>query len=319
MASVGMLQISLRAQLNDLETVSTATGALAEPVPTREEQRENRARGFLLRFQSSRSEQQAQQVWFTEHWQKTLAYEAQCREEIRHSNRDQRLGVILRCFRTQLTLDGEWLRRERRSVENRAGLSNEIRTELLAAIDTMQQAIATILDGIDTGVFQTEESCSIAKQNLATLYRTPLWLAETHARADVLLTWIAHILVQALPTAQDEGEDPSVGQTLRCLSDAETALTEVTAAKDLPPATTELEEAFVLLHTCLRVAENEDEYHGSAPVAEVPEVTVPAQSEPEMVKEPEPEPEPAYDPYLPRPLRRQLSLPITPPLRGVLY
>jgi hypothetical protein len=47
----------------------------------------------------------------------------------------------------------------------------------------------TIVDAIDTGLFEQMEQLEQAKQKLRTTYREPAWTAMTQVRADQELTW----------------------------------------------------------------------------------------------------------------------------------
>jgi len=333
--SISTTAYLLRAEISPVTEGETASGSdvmVASPHPSAMPEREERAEGFMVRILNEQKNQASYHHWMDGHRTKTLLHLSDCRREVRYANRDTKFPTIQRCFRGQLTLNLEGLRKERSYLASRPGLSKSSRTELLSAVDELTEAITAIVDGIDTGVFVAEDNFQEAKRNLADLYRTPMWIAQVHGSADVLLTWAAHLIIQMKEHMQ-LAEDPERTQILRntvdCFRDAEFLLKDTVALSEYEAAEEALTQSLIHMHTCLEIAEGAP-YNTSTPQETEPVIPEPTPLPPEpepASPEPsrrDPEPERFRNfveelPYIPRPLQRQLDMSISPLIKAVRY
>ena len=137
----------------------------------------------------------------------------ECRKSIRRANRDERRSEILRCYRSQLTQDLTFLRKQSEVIEGIPGISVEVKNTAIARTEELTIATVAILNAIDSGVYETLDEVKEAKRNLFTLYRLPQLLSLNHHRADRTVSWIA-LLIQHLSVLLPENPDKTMSNTL---------------------------------------------------------------------------------------------------------
>lgn len=125
-----------------------------------------------------------------EHWKALAVLREKCRADVRKSNRDTKLSVTLSCYRADLTLQMEFLRKEKTYLNALGGLSKTGRMRIESAIDGLSEAMATVVNAIDSDVYERAEDVLTAKQKLGTQYRQQHYLAWEIARADRMLGWV---------------------------------------------------------------------------------------------------------------------------------
>lgn len=127
-----------------------------------------------------------------------------CRRDLREANRDTKLATGLRCYRGALTQEREFRKEEKSFVLKAPGVTEEQKFKAFAALDALTDAIGTIIDAVDSGVYERLEDLSEAKQNLHTLYRVKAEEAIRRLRARQLLAWIARMILKTEEAARAE-------------------------------------------------------------------------------------------------------------------
>lgn len=138
-------------------------------------------------------------------YEKELALKrTQCLTDIRRANRDTKLSVTLDCFRGDLLLQMSFLRTENAYLERLGGMSAGHKRMTIATNKDLSDAMATIVNAIDSGVYEEISALESAKQKLAQQYMTARYRALTAARAERTLGWIGLLgqrIQQLLPQA----------------------------------------------------------------------------------------------------------------------
>jgi len=233
----------------------SGTGSVQSEEEIRWEQRDERATDFRNAAFRIRKKVQAFNTQRVARQEKREENRENCREEIRRSNRDAKMETLLRCYRTELTVNLETLRKRKQLIEESVGISDEQKTATLAALDELIDAVSAIIAGIDSGVYQTHEELVEAKQNLHARYRATFWLSLTHARSDKMLTWIAHMLVR-LDALVAKGNLPApalenFSGASDCLQLAESEYTLVLEAETYEDAKEKIRQAQSTLKSCI--------------------------------------------------------------------
>ncbi|MCF7844725.1 MAG: hypothetical protein K9M03_02760 [Kiritimatiellales bacterium] len=281
----------------DLETETETGSMLTETGSTLEEDRQltpeertKRINGFIIRIETRSEKIKSQQMAQQLRRQEAIEYQLECKDDVRSSNRDTKLSTMFRCYRGILTLNLETLRKERTNLDDITGATPEIIEESLGTINALMDAIATVIDAIDAGVYGSEEDLREAKLNLAEKYWTPKWLSSTRLRADNMLTWTSLLMNEASAIiVRDDlllGESEIYTNAYSCLEDAELRLVAVLDATDLDTASQKMEDSINGLMQCkviftsdpIPVEENEPVDLKSEPETEELEPILPKKS-----------------------------------------
>lgn len=113
----------------------------------------------------------------------------ECRASIRSANRDQLMVRASQCMRGDLLQDVNMQRDYLQYVSNIPLLNPVLKASLSGSIIRLTDAEMTIVNAIDTGLFEQISSLETAKKNLRLTYREPVWLGTIQVRADHELTW----------------------------------------------------------------------------------------------------------------------------------
>lgn len=177
-----------------------------------------------------------------------------CRETLRSANRDTWLRQALLCYRSDLLLEMNWLRKDRQQWSALPLLSEAQRTQVLERSAALIDAILAIIDGIDSGLFTQRELLEEAKHNLFLTYRSPYLNAVTQARANRLITWIslfAGRMDEALRLQPDVPERlPHLLGAAECLLRAKERAQAVLREENQQMASVYLHESYILLQEC---------------------------------------------------------------------
>ncbi|MBU2213665.1 hypothetical protein KJ996_03445 [Patescibacteria group bacterium] len=256
----------LPAELSFTETESgtllTETGSIVlDERQLTFEERDARIKGFILRLENRFEKIQAQRDAQQLRRQESIQHQILCRDDVRRSNRDMKLPTLFRCYRGALTLDLEALRKERTNLDDLIGATLEAREASLATINALMDAIATIVDAIDDGVYGSQKDLEEAKHNLAERYWIPKWIASTKLRADEMLTWTSYFLETIAPQLIENGFNEEYAEVLTnayaCFEDAELRITAVIDAEDLDAITEKMDGALGELAACLGILRGE--------------------------------------------------------------
>lgn len=216
--------------------------------------RENRTKGFrdaVIAFQKKEDAYRKAQKTYL---QKISDFRTACRADLRRANRDTKFKVVLRCERGELSLQKEFMRKERDVVAQTPGIAENIRTNAGARLTSLIDAVTLVIEAIDSGVFTAQGNLAEARSNLLRKFRIPAWESLTLARADRLLTAVMLLLrdLEANPeqtTSTGSGAIATISPQT-CLEEDESKL----IALLLPEATNRKEQLRSIhahLHTCI--------------------------------------------------------------------
>ncbi len=221
---------TVRAQETQTGSELTDTGALLEIQRLENEKwqaRRERTAGFWAAMMNSRKAAAAFREQQAIREEKLLEKRIQCREDIRRANRDTVEQVTVGCFRATLTLDLEMLRKEKQSVETVAGPTEYFRKSALFHIGNLMDALSTVIQAIDAGVYEGKEDLREAKQNLDKTYRENRRLAVTRLRIDRAITWLQLLMIRlenVRKTQPTEEVTARLTDAIRCLERKEEML-----------------------------------------------------------------------------------------------
>jgi len=245
-------KIEIKAEVTETDASLTDTGALI----ALEMERSDRAYGFLLRIQSRAKARESFSLKQLERRRKLVAHQLECKDEIRRANRDTKLLTLLRCYRTNLTLNLESLRKERLYIENiMVGLTEGQKGNAYEELDNLVDAITTVINGIDAGVYTSQNGLEEVKTSLMKRYWTPWWHEQLKLHADRLISWIAHLIIRidAISEANDMLEEDQIllANTRACLTDEETRLKAAISSLEYEETNTKLQESYENIMLCL--------------------------------------------------------------------
>ncbi len=159
---------------------------------------------------------------------------ATCRDDLRASNRDTRLPILLQCYGAELSAERDLLAKQKTYVQAMPGVTAGIKTQALTRLDQLDAALDAIRFAIESGVYASPDDLMEAKKNLLARYRIPAADALAAARADRAGS-IAGSLIIRLDAAR-AAEIAATGSARadwtdarHCLSQAETALETLAA------------------------------------------------------------------------------------------
>lgn len=169
---------------------------------------------------------------------KRAAFRKQCRENMRRANRDTLITTLLRCYKSDLTLERDFLKEKRAWLEKLPGVTPKVRTGTLSRFDLLTDAIGTIVFAIDNGVYGAQSEVLEAKTSLNARYRLPFAQGMHAADADRMLSHVATLIIGTDAARADEkavtgSERPEWLAGRACLTTEEEKLQELVA---LPPA-----------------------------------------------------------------------------------
>lgn len=235
-ALLGVLSLPIEVFAQEQNTgsgeIATDTGAVLEMQRQEDEKwkiRKARTINFWANMMNQRKAANAHQEQQDIRRKKRTDKRVACAEDVRRANRDSKTSVTFNCFRATRTLDLEMLRKEKQFVETMAGPTSNYRSSALFHIENEMDAISTIVQAIDAGVYQTEEDLLEAKQNLHAAYTTNTRLATTRLRVDRAITWVIHLMVRMANIRTMHNPPPAdvltiIDDAIACLEDRESSL-----------------------------------------------------------------------------------------------
>ena len=155
-----------------------------------------------------------------------------CAADLRQANKHTQLPIALRCYRGELNLHTDILRKEKNLLETMPISSEQLQTESLQVMDALIDAMSSIVNAIDTKVYASLQDLEETKQNLREVYLEPKWLQDNKVKADVLLSWSASLAVRtALLMEQYSQTNPELQaqlfEGLQCLEEGDEILVSV--------------------------------------------------------------------------------------------
>lgn len=229
----------------------TGTGTLATPGEEFRAVWSERSEGFRMDVLKTRSTIDALRAKMTTTRDKRAAERRACRESLRRANRDARLGVLLQCYADDLAATRVIFGLQREEAALLPGVSPAVRSIAVQRFDVLDDAIQTILDGVDVGVFATEEEALETKHNLRERYVLPAFAALADARTDRLQAWIAHLGTRLLTARETAEHTMEIDAVLTCLIEAQALVAGVLDKESNGGNKTTLSQAQSTLKSCV--------------------------------------------------------------------
>lgn len=186
--------------------------------------------------------------------EKLMEYRKQCWQEFRQANKYTQFSAMQKCYRGELMLDLENTRKQKLFLEELPGVSDPTKAKAIAVLDTFQEAINVVIDGIDVHVFTQESELSQTKLNLNIQYRVPYLHQLNLIEAEYLLAWTSHFMVELDDLIQDPkmSDDTfySVSDAFLCLEDAEASLKETIYTSNYLESNMKIRQSQSLLKNC---------------------------------------------------------------------
>lgn len=173
-----------------------------------------------------------------------------CRRDIRSANRDTKFPTTLRCFRGLLMQRLGYLRDERRNRPLGFGPAHDL---LLSRTDALTDAMTTIVDAIDSDVYDDDASLKDAKARLYAQYEEPYAAAILAAQAERLEHWLFVLVndLDRIAAADLHREHVDVLLPVAdCLEQTSWQLTDAKQATTIATGRTLLEAADATLADC---------------------------------------------------------------------
>jgi hypothetical protein len=159
--------------------------------------------------------------------QKRTSLRMQCHDQMRAANRDTMLTVALRCERADFLQEMSFLRKQSDYIAKLPGITVAVRRSATGSIASLMDAQSTIVNAIDSNVFDDVSSLQSARDKLRTQYHEPYWLAVTRVQADRDLTWISLIakrLSDLVAAPHDAAFENPLLHSVDCLNTAALSL-----------------------------------------------------------------------------------------------
>ncbi|MDP7247011.1 MAG: hypothetical protein QF741_00095 [Candidatus Peribacteraceae bacterium] len=240
-----------------IQSTGNLTGQLAEEEQEikalTDDERRKKSIGFFLRRKSKhralllyRHDEELRRI-------EKKDYLKGCRNDVRKSNSNIRLPIMLRCYRGELTLDLEDIRKERAFLYKLPGTSDEAKERINTSIVPLMDSITAVIDGIDAGVYTTEEGLVETKKNLTERYKAPYWLSVSALRADGLLSWTSHLIrqIDLIMVGTEDSDEDDLKNTRGCYEDAELMLLEIPFFIDHAVAREKLQRGVEMIESCI--------------------------------------------------------------------
>ncbi len=135
-------------------------------------------------------------------------YRRSCRADVRKANRDATLAVTLRCFRGLLSLQRTTLQRWQRLTEDAPGIPPAIAERETRAVRAWSEAIATVIDALDAGVYQGQQGLADVRRRLIVQYAVAAEDARLASRRALDAGWLL-VSADALELLATQSEEAS--------------------------------------------------------------------------------------------------------------
>ncbi len=254
MAIFFLVPTALAAETGSGATAPTDTGALLQDTFTR-------LHRDLLLYQFTEKTQlqgdataKAETKRIEDLWRKRKAEARErCREQLDVTITSRRFQTLARCFRDDLALDKSYYDRRLESISDDVSLSEKARIRLESKLEDLVDAQATLMDGVDGGIYGTQEQLLDAKHKLLELYLRPLWATDTQARADRALGWLAILTDDLEMLARQQSDSTRTGvlyTAAECLARGADDLLSVMDENDYKKTKDLYSQALTTLRSC---------------------------------------------------------------------
>ncbi len=248
---------------------SSASGSVRQVIEDIEQQRIDalwqerlsRAETFFVELRSEQSTLASLRRFFEQSRIRQLEHRRTCATDLRTASKFTKLPVTLRCYKADLQLETERLRRQHENIEQMLGVNEDTRSLALTRLTLLSDAIKAIITGIDSNVYAVLEDLEESKRNLLTNYREPAWLLLTKLRAEQLSTWTDALITRAAQAGETLPEaDAAVQEQLlagiQCLEEGRNLLDSIGISSTFLDANQALLSAVDHLSDCPTVLRN---------------------------------------------------------------
>lgn len=227
----------------------------SQTIDPHSEKRSERAENFKSRFLLSRKAVEAGYSAEAKLRTERMENRRDCRESMRKANRDQRFAKLVTCMHDDLTHTTDMLKARSQAIIAAPGVTEELRELIIARSELLRDAMSTIIDGLDAGVYESEEGLHEARKNLREKYLLPYWSLLPRMQAEQTLAWISHLLLRSQSLSASQTLSTEVTAKLDeagiCLRDAETRLEEALTEKDSQKMNTSISQVQSTLVPCI--------------------------------------------------------------------
>lgn len=161
------------------------------------ETRSLRAKDFRTQMMTGRKAQDASYDAESALRSKRAGARNSCRDRLRKANRNERLGVLLLCVKQDFGATLETIRKRQDGLGSRAGTSADTTSLIRGRGDLLIDALSTIIQAIDAGVYSNEDELIEAKNNLRDKYMLPYQTLLPRSDTEHALAGIAHMLLRS--------------------------------------------------------------------------------------------------------------------------
>jgi len=120
-----------------------------------------------------------------------------CNDRLRKANRDGRLAVILVCMKQDLTTTLDIVRKRLDGLTSRAGVTADTTALVRARGELLIDALQTIMNALDAGVYTSESELLEARRNLREKYMMPYHALLPRVIREHALAAVAHMLLRS--------------------------------------------------------------------------------------------------------------------------
>ena len=200
------------------------------------EMRALRAKDFRIQMMTGRKAQQAGYDAESALRSKRATARNACRDRLRKANRNERFSALLLCVKQDFGTTLETVRKRQDSLGSRAGVSIDTTSLIRARGDLLIDALDTVIQAIDAGVYSNEDELIEAKNNLRDKYMLPYQTLLPRSDTEHALAGIAHMLLRS--SEMDRPELPeevriAIEQSDTCLMTIEKTIESLTAPETL--------------------------------------------------------------------------------------
>lgn len=193
-------------------------------------------RKLTIKFQTPERQYRDRRAVFIK---KRAELHADCREQLRRSNRDTKYSITADCYADELKLEQDFLAQELTYLEQVPTQSKLIRRSVITQHTLLSDAVDAITIALESRLLSSEEEINEARTNLRTKYRAPYREALQIARIDRLLSWNAYLLQRVDEAIAEEQKEqgsvrPDWAALRLCLRESEAFARPIVLNQELP-------------------------------------------------------------------------------------
>ena len=215
---------------------SVSTDSSISPVDQKWNDRRARNQGFWADMMNHRKAEADFKEHHTARREERRLKRLECRTDIRKAGRGAMMPITLKCFAAVLTTELEILRKEKQYLSTIPGPSEQYINGAMFHIESLSDAISTIIRSIDSEFYEEKSAVQDAKEQLGSLYRENKRLAMTKLRVSKSLAWINHLIIRLdnarLSSAISEPVRGKIREAIDCFETQEDAIKSLLSLDD---------------------------------------------------------------------------------------